>query len=143
MRRRVQSGLNAGGAQSRIDHGARRAFPVRARDVNEIALPVRIAQCGQQSRDPVQPEFRRLDLVAQRVKIVNGLGVVHFAAAPLLRAKIARPASASRIVPPATFNSNTQIDETSGGGMAARTTAAMAISAPAVPAIGRPNLKPA
>src|SRR5579864_253938 len=72
--------------------------------MNIAACALRIAQCTEQMRNPLQTELRGLNLVSESVQELNRFGVVH-AARALLRANMQRPSKASNTVPPMTFQS--------------------------------------
>ena len=77
VRRGEQSRAYSLRTQAGFDHGAHGAFAVGARHVNEPAALVWIPQRFKNRSDPFQAQLGRLDLVAERVKELNGIGVVH------------------------------------------------------------------
>ncbi len=77
MRRSVESRAQAGGAEAGFDHGTGRAFAIRAGHVDDREAILRIAERGQHGVDALQAELGSLDFVAQRVKEMDRIGVVH------------------------------------------------------------------
>ena len=57
VRRCVEPGANAGGAQSGLDHGAGGPFPVGAGDVHEAAGAMRVAQASSSRVIRSKPNF--------------------------------------------------------------------------------------
>jgi hypothetical protein len=64
-------------AQPGFDHGAGRAFPVRPGHMHEPTAILRIVQGVKHRADTFQAEFCGLDLVAESVKEMDGIRVVH------------------------------------------------------------------
>ena len=77
MRRSEQAGANARGAQSRLDHGAGRAFAVGPGDVHHAKRALGIPQRLEHGADPLQAQLGGLDFVAQSVEELDGIGIGH------------------------------------------------------------------
>ena len=84
VRRRKESGADARGAESGVDHGAGRPFPVGSRDVDEAEGILRIVECGEDGADAVEPELGGFNFVAERIEEPHGVGVSEHAAVLLL-----------------------------------------------------------
>src|SRR5271154_612649 len=103
VRRHIETRADTSRAQSGLDHGASRAFPIGPRHMHKAARAMRVAQSFEQAPDPFQVVFRGLNLVPERLEKLDGFLVIHPLEA-LLRTKMTRPASTSSRLPPSTFS---------------------------------------
>ena len=78
MGRGVQSGANACGAESGVDHGAGGTFSVGAGDVDHAIGTLGIAEVGEYGLNALQAEFSGEDFVAQGKEKMFRFGVSHF-----------------------------------------------------------------
>src|SRR5262249_3215225 len=77
VRRREEARAPSCCAQPTFDHGGGRAFAIGTRYVNEAEVVLRIAERGQRRLYSLEAEFGGLDLVAEGVQKLNGIGIVH------------------------------------------------------------------
>ena len=77
VRRRVQARPQSGRSGGGLDHRASRPFAVGTGNMNRseriLGIPERVQRFG----NVLQPEFEGLDLVTERVKVLDGIGVAH------------------------------------------------------------------
>ena len=78
MGRGVESGANACGAESGVDHGAGGTFPVGAGDVDHAIGTLGIAEVGEYGLNALQAELSGEDFVAQGKEKMFRFGVSHF-----------------------------------------------------------------
>ena len=124
-----------------LDHGRRGAFAVGAGDVDEPAGAMRIPERLQEFQDALKSQLRSLNLVTQRVKELNRLGIGH-AIDLLPPMNTARPRHAISTQPPSTFSSKIFQETTSGGGTAESTMAAAEMLRPRPAASFWPYFQP-
>ena len=72
-----EAGAEAGSAEGRFDHGAGGAFAIGSGDMHEAEPVLRAAQGLEHGADALQAQFGGLDLVAERIEELDGIGVVH------------------------------------------------------------------
>src|SRR5207248_7277993 len=77
MRRGVESGADAGRAQSGFNHRAGRAFSIRAGHVYEPAGALRIIERFEQRRNRVQPKLRAFEFVSEGVEVPDRIRIGH------------------------------------------------------------------